>query len=106
MEKMSQSWIAVVGSSALCYALKYLGTVIPHQWLEKPRFTRVNNLIPIALLTALVAVNVFAVKTKLVIDQRIFGIAAAIILLSLKRSFLTVIVGAALVSALAYKYIY
>jgi branched-subunit amino acid transport protein len=103
---MSQSWIAVIGSSAICYALKYLGTVIPHSWLEKPRFTRVNNLIPIALLTALVSVNVFANKTKLVVDQRIIGLATAIILLSLKRSFLTVVLGAAVTSALAYKFIF
>ena len=103
---MSQSWIAVIGSSFLCYALKYLGTVIPHSWLEKERFTRVNNLIPIALLTALVSVNVFANKTKLVIDQRLFGLMAAIILLSLKRSFLTVVLGSALVSALAYKFLF
>ena len=103
---MSQSWIAVIGSSFLCYALKYLGTVIPHSWLEKERFTRVNNLIPIALLTALVSINVFAIKTKLIVDQRIFGIITAVVLLSLKRSFLTVVVGAALASALAYKFIF
>ena len=103
---MSQSWFAVIGSSLICYALKYLGTVIPHSWLEKPRFTRINNLIPIALLTALVAVNVLATKTKLVLDQRILGITAAVILLSFKRSFLTVVLGSALISALAYKYIF
>jgi branched-subunit amino acid transport protein len=106
VEIMTQSWFAVIGSSLLCYALKYLGTVIPHQWLEKPRFTRVNNLIPIALLTALVFVNAFATKTKLVVDQRLFGIATAILLLTLKRSFISVVVGSALVSALAYKFIF
>jgi branched-subunit amino acid transport protein len=103
---MSQSWIAVIGSSLICFALKYLGTVIPQSWLEKPRFTRINNLIPIALLTALVSVNVLAIKTKLVIDQRIFGVAVAIILLLAKRSFLTVVLGSALASALAYKFIF
>jgi branched-subunit amino acid transport protein len=103
---MSQSWIAVIGSSLICYALKYLGTVIPHSWLEKPRFTRVNNLIPIALLTALVAVNVFANKTKLVADQRIIGLATAVLLLALKRSFLTVVLGSALTSALAFKFLF
>ncbi len=103
---MSQSWIAVIGSSLICYALKYLGTVIPHSWLEKPRFTRVNNLIPISLLTALVAVNVFANKTKLVADQRIIGLATAILLLVLKRSFLTVVLGSALSSALAFKFLF
>ncbi len=103
---MSQSWIAVIGSSAICYALKYLGTVVPHSWLEKPRFTRINNLIPISLLTALVAVNVFANKSKLVVDQRLFGLTAAVILLTFKRSFLTVVLGAALISAVAYKFIF
>jgi hypothetical protein len=57
-------------------------------------------------LTALVFVNAFATKTKLVVDQRVFGIATAILLLTLKRSFLSVVVGAALVSALAYKFIF
>ena len=103
---MNQSWIAVIGSSAFCYALKYLGTAIPHSWLENARFTRINNLIPIALLTALVSVNSFANKTKLILDQRVLGLAAAILLLSLKRSFLTVVLGSALVSALAYKFIF
>ena len=103
---MTQSWFAVIGASLLCYGLKFLGTVVPHSWLEKPRFTRVNNLIPIALLTALVAVNTFATKTKLLVDQRVLGIATAIVLLYLKRSFLTVVVGAALVSALSYKYLF
>lgn len=103
---MTQSWFAVIGSSLICYLLKYLGTVIPHNWLEKPRFTRVNNLIPIALLTALVAVNVFATKTKIVFDQRVLGISAAVLLLSLKRSFLTVVLGSAIVSAIAYKYLF
>ena len=103
---MTQTWFAVIGSSLLCYGLKFLGTVVPHSWLEKPRFTRVNNLIPVALLTALVAVNVFATKTKLQVDQRVIGIATAIVLLYLKRSFLTVVVGAALVSAMSYKYLF
>ena len=103
---MSQTWIAVIGSSATCYLLKYLGTTIPNQWLERPKFTRINNLIPVALLTALVSVNVFTNKNKLVIDQRLFGLMAAIILLSLKRSFLTVVLGAAVTSALAYKFIF
>lgn len=103
---MSQTWLAVIGSSAACYALKFLGTVIPQKWLESAKFTRINNLIPIALLTALVSVNVFAEKTKLVIDQRVIGIAAAITLLALKRSFLSVVLGAAVVSALAYKFLF
>ena len=103
---MSQSWIAVIGSSAFCFALKYLGTAIPNSWLENERFTRINNLIPVALLTALVSVNSFANKTKLILDQRVLGLAAAILLLSLKRSFLTVVLGSALVSALAYKFIF
>ena len=103
---MSQSWLAVLGSSALCYALKYLGTIVPKSWLEKPKFTRINNLIPIALLTALVAVNVFANKAKLTIDQRVIGLLVAITLLYFKRSFLTVVLGSALASALAYKFLY
>jgi len=101
---MSNFWIAVIGSSALAFTIKVLGASVPESVLSHPRILRINNLIPVALLTALVAVNTFADKTKLVLDNRALGMAAAIAFLIAKAPFPVVVVGAALTSALAYRY--
>ncbi len=102
---MSTFWIAVIGSSALAFAVKMLGASVPESVLSHPRILRINNFIPIALLTALVAVNTFADKVELVIDNRALGMAAAILLLIAKAPFPVVVLGAALTSALAYRYL-
>ncbi|CAB4610746.1 MAG: AzlD domain-containing protein [Actinobacteria bacterium] len=101
---MNAFWIAVIGSSALAFAIKVLGASVPESVLSHPRILRINNLVPVALLTALVAVNTFADKTKLVIDNRALGMATAIVLLIAKAPFPVVVLGAALTSALAYRY--
>jgi len=101
---MSAFWIAVIGSSALAFAIKVLGASVPESVLSHPRLLRINIFIPVALLTALVAVNTFADKTKLVIDNRALGMATAIVLLIAKAPFPVVVLGAALTSALAYRY--
>lgn len=101
---MSIFWIAVIGSSALAFITKFLGASVPESVLSHPRILRVNSLIPIALLTALIAVNTFADKTKLVLDNRALGIAAALALLIAKAPFPVVVLGAAVTSALAYRY--
>ena len=100
---MNTLWIAVIGSSALAFATKYLGASVPEKYLSHPRALRINTLIPIALLTALIAVNTFADKSKLVIDNRALGMATAILLLIVKAPFPVVVVGAAITSALAYR---
>lgn len=100
---MSAFWIAVLGSSALAFLVKFLGASVPESFLGHPRILRINNLIPVALLTALIAVNTFADKTKLTLDNRALGMAAALALLIAKAPFPVVVVGAALTSALAYR---
>lgn len=101
---MSTFWIAVIGSSTLAFAIKLVGASVPESFLSNPRILRINTLIPVALLTALIAVNTFANKTQLVIDHRALGIAAAVALLIAKAPFPVVVLGAAITSALAYRY--
>ena len=101
---MSTFWIAVIGSSVLAFIIKFVGASVPETFLSNPRILRINTLIPVALLTALIAVNTFADKTQLVLDHRALGIAAAITLLIAKAPFPVVVLGAALTSALAYRY--
>ena len=101
---MSPQWIAVIGASALAFALKYIGSSIPASWLSHPRIQRINNLIPVALLSALVAVQTLTDKTKFVLDQRAAGVAVAIAALIAKAPFPVVVIGAALTSALIYNF--
>lgn len=101
-DSMSQLWIAVIGTSAIAFGLKYFGHSIPEKYLTNPRALRINTLIPIALLSALVAVQTFAEKSKLVIDQRLMGMAVAVIALALKAPFPVVVLGSAAASALVF----
>ena len=100
---MNSQWIAVIVTSVLCYAIKYLGHAIPEIWLAHPRVQRITNLIPIVLLSALVAMQAFTTKTKFVIDHRLAGITVAIAALAAKLPFPVVVVGAMATSAIVYR---
>jgi len=101
---VSKTWIALIGSSALAFALKYLGSAVPEFWLSHPRIQRINNLIPIALLSGLVIVQTMTEKTKYIIDHRAAGVGFAIAALIAKAPFPVVVVGAAITSAIVYRY--
>ena len=99
---MNQMWIAVIGTSAIAFALKYFGHSVPERFLSNPRMLRINTLIPIALLSALVAVQTFSNKSTLVVDQRLAGMAVAVLALVLKAPFPVVVLGSAAASALVF----
>ena len=101
---MTPIWIAVIGASVTAFLNKYIGHSVPERWLNKPRFMRINTLVPIVLLSALVAVQTFGNKKELVIDQRLAGVAVALVLLKFKASFPIVVVGAAITSATIYNW--
>jgi branched-subunit amino acid transport protein len=104
VEKMTPIWIAVLGASVTAFLNKYIGHSVPERWLNKPRFMRINTLVPIVLLSALVAVQTFGNKKELVIDQRLAGVAVALVLLKFKAAFPIVVVGAAVTSAAIYNW--
>jgi branched-subunit amino acid transport protein len=95
-------WVVVIATSAIAFALKYLGHVVPERWLAQPRAQRINALLPVALLAALVAVETFSAKSALVIDHRVAGLAVALVALILKAPFPVVVVAAAASSALVF----
>ena len=101
---MSPFWIAVIGTSLIAFALKYAGHSISQRWLENPKIQRVNLLIPIALLSALVAVQTFTTKTTVMIDHRLAGVGVAVIALLLKAPFPVVVLSAAITSAAIYNW--
>jgi hypothetical protein len=101
---MSQStaWIVVLATSVTCFSVKLLGYYIPAGWLAHPRLQRVNALIPISLLSALVVAEGLVEKTSIVIDHRLAGLGVALALLFAKAPFPVVVVGAAVTSAIVY----
>ncbi|HEX6151379.1 AzlD domain-containing protein [Nocardioides sp.] len=93
-------WLTVIGAGIGCYVLKLAGLSLPPRVLEHPVVERIADLIPVALLAALVAVQVLAADASLVIDARLAGLATAFVLLLVRAPFLVVVFGAALVAAL------
>ena len=96
----TMTWLAIAAAGVGCYLLKLAGLSVPPKVLERPLMERIADLIPVALLAALVAVQVFADGTSLVLDARAVGLAAAVLLLLARAPFLVVVFGSALVAAL------
>jgi branched-subunit amino acid transport protein len=93
---MSGIWIAVLCTAAGCYALKLAGLTIPERLLASHRLKRFAELVPVALLAALVAVQAATKGHTLILDPaRLAGLAAAVVALLLRAPFLVVIVVAA-----------
>ena len=93
-------WWAILGAGIGCYLLKLAGLSVPARVLARPVVERIADLIPVAMLSALVAVQVFAQGTQLTVDARVAGLAAAVVALLLRAPFLVVVVTAALTASL------
>ena len=102
---MDTLWLGVIGTSVIAYALKFSGHSVPEKFLSHPLIKRINLLIPIALLSALVAVQSVTIKSAIVIDHRLVGLAAAIIALIFKAPFPVVVLSAAIGSAAVYNFL-
>jgi branched-subunit amino acid transport protein len=92
-------WTAVLLAGVGCYLLKLAGLSVPSHVLERPVVERVADLIPVALLAALVAVQVVGRGHDLVLDARAAALGVAVLLLLVRAPFLVVVFGAALVAA-------
>lgn len=93
-------WNAVLLASVICVALKTLGYLIPTRLLETPRPARIADLLTVALLAALVAVQTLGVGQSVVVDARVPAVLVAAGLLMLRAPFLVVVAAAAVVAAL------
>ncbi len=102
---MSPFWIATIGTSVIAFALKYTGHNVPEKIFAHPKVQSINTLIPIALLSALVAVQTFTEKSKLMIDHRLAGVGVAMVALFLKAPFPVVVISAAFTSAAIYNWL-
>ncbi|WP_148574468.1 AzlD domain-containing protein [Nocardioides caldifontis] len=93
-------WTAVIVSGIGCYLLKIAGMSVPPKILQNPLVERVADLLPVALLSALIAVQVFASGHELVVDARLVGLGVAVGALLLRAPFLVVVIAAAGAAAL------
>jgi len=92
-------WPAILLAAGGCYLLKLAGLSVPRRVLEAPRVERIADRIPIALLTALIAVSTFTDGRGLVLDERVAGLAAAGVAVVLRAPFLVVVAVACVTTA-------
>jgi branched-subunit amino acid transport protein len=93
---MTGVWIAVLATAAGCYAFKLAGLTVPQRVLANPRMRRFAELVPVALLAALSAVQAATSGHAIDLDPaRLAGMGAALLALLLRAPFLIVIVAAA-----------
>jgi branched-subunit amino acid transport protein len=93
-------WAAVLLGSAGCYVLKLAGMSVPQRVLSDPRVRRIGALLPVALLSALVATQTFATGHDLTVDARAAGLAVATAAVLARAPFLVVVAAAAAATAL------
>ena len=93
-------WSAILLAALICLALKAAGYLVPPKVLEAPRTARISDLLTVALLAALVAVQTLGDGQAITVDARVPALLVAGGLLWLRQSFLVVVVAAAMVAAL------
>jgi branched-subunit amino acid transport protein len=94
------TWLAILLAGAGCYLLKLAGLSVPARVLETPLVERVAELLPVALLAALIGVQVFSSGQHLVVDARLVGLGVAFVALLLRAPFIVVVLAAAVSAAL------
>ncbi|QIK76921.1 AzlD domain-containing protein [Nocardioides piscis] len=92
-------WLAIGVAAVGCYALKLAGLSLPERVLAHPVVARIADVIPVALLAALIAVQTWSSGASLTVDARTAGLTFALAALLLRAPFLVVVIGAAAVAA-------
>ncbi|TIH39909.1 AzlD domain-containing protein [Subtercola vilae] len=92
-------WQLIILASIVCFALKFAGYLIPPALIQRPTPARVANLLTVALLAGLIAVQTFGKGEHLVLDARVSAILAAAGLYALKVPFIVVVIVAAALAA-------
>lgn len=93
-------WNAVLLAACICVGLKASGYLVPPRLLEAPRPARISDLLTVALLGALVAVQTLGAGQAVAVDARVPAVLVAAGLLWMRQSFLVVVLAAAAVAAL------
>ena len=94
-------WALVLATVAGCYALKLAGYLVPARLLDMPRVRRIVELLPVALLAALVVVEAVANGRSIDLDgPRLAGFAVGAFAVWRRAPFMAVVVAAGATAAL------
>jgi branched-subunit amino acid transport protein len=94
-------WTLVILTIAGCYAFKLAGYLVPARMLENPGVRRAVELLPVALLAALVVVEALADGRHIELDwPRLAGFAAGAVAVWRRAPFLVIVVVAGATAAL------
>jgi branched-subunit amino acid transport protein len=97
---MSKAWLVVVTVGGATMAIKALGPVLlGGRELPRPVMAAIRLLAP-AVLAALVVVQAFGGDREIVVDERLIGLAAALIALLLRAPLVVVVLVAASTTAI------
>ena len=98
---MTALWVAVVVAAVGSYLLKLAGVSLPESVLNHPTVQRVAGYLPVAMLSALVAVELFDGGGTYAVDWRtLAGVTAGVVALLLRQGLLVVFIVAIAVTAL------
>jgi branched-subunit amino acid transport protein len=93
-------WTLVLATIAGCYAFKLAGYLVPERILGRPAIRRIVELLPVALLAALVVVEAVADGRHLDWDApRLAGFAVGALATWRRAPFLVIVVAAAATAA-------
>lgn len=93
-------WPSVLVASFGCYFEKLAGYLLPERVLDRRIVHHVAALLPVSLLTGIVAVQAVTTKHAIVLDARVPGMAVAVLLMARRTNFLVMVVSAAATTAL------
>jgi uncharacterized membrane protein len=93
-------WGWIIVASAVAYATKLVGFLVPARVLANEHMTRIAGTLTIGLLASLTAMNAFSTGQALSIDARVGALVVAAIALALRTPFLGVVVAGAATAAL------
>ena len=93
------TWAAIILAGLGCYLLKLGGLSVPAAVLEHPVVERIADLLPVALLAALIGVQVLGDGQALVVDARLVGLGVAVVALLLRAPFIVVVLAAAVAAS-------
>lgn len=94
------SWLAIAVLALGTFGLKSAGPLLLRDRVLPAPLARLAELVPAALLAALIAVEVLGADRRLVLDARVGGVVVAALAVALRASFLVVVVAACAATAM------
>ena len=92
-------WATVLIASLSTFALKVLGYFLPDSLVTNQTSKKIIAVLPIGLLSGLIAIQLFTTKTSFAFYGRIVGAITAVVLLLFRAPFIIVISLSALITA-------